>query len=80
MTQSKMSTLWSRLWTTNKIISEQIRIGLANENMKIRKENTWNKIVATKNIMFSKYLFISNVSISVILSATGKFYVGKFNY
>ncbi|KAL1450866.1 hypothetical protein WDU94_003180 [Cyamophila willieti] len=67
-----MSTILSRLWNTNKkIISQKIRIGLVRESMKVKGGNAMDKIVATRNIMFTKYLFVSNVSISILLSATG---------
>uniref|UniRef100_A0A8D8RI40 Mpv17-like protein 2 n=1 Tax=Cacopsylla melanoneura TaxID=428564 RepID=A0A8D8RI40_9HEMI len=67
-----MSTILSKLWNINKkVISQRIRIGLIKESMKVKGGIAVDNIVATKNIMFTKYLFISNVSISVLLSATG---------
>lgn len=55
----------------NKSLTKQIRTSLSSENVQLRKEITMEIMKSTTKVMFGKYLFVSNVSISVVLSATG---------
>ncbi|XP_008477647.1 mpv17-like protein 2 [Diaphorina citri] len=66
-----MPTIFLKILRSKKLLSEWIRIGLAKESIKLKRENAMKNITTTRKLMFDRYLFVSNVSISVILSATG---------
>jgi hypothetical protein len=67
-----MPTIFLKILRSKKLLSEWIRIGLAKESIKLKRENAMKNITTTRKLMFDRYLFVSNVSISVILSATGE--------